>query len=243
MESTIARRRLAPALHGLGICALIGAGTTFLNTILPRLYSATGFDERMALIHNPFYALRQWVLLVHPAFTLLAALGLAMALWQRAPGRSATGLLFAFVEKMTEFWLGTIILFVVNGMWKARYLAAPDAAVAAPLRAQIETFGDILGGIYFLLWAMFIVSTALFASALSARVGLEKWIVATAAVMIALTLLMIAGQYAGQARWTEPIIRWAYSPALTVHRLIIGIWLIREARALSTSAGISSDQA
>jgi hypothetical protein len=224
--------RFSPALHWLGVCALIGALTTFLNTILPRFYSATGFDERTALIHNPFYAFRQWVLLVHPAFTLLAALGLALALWHRTPGRAATGLIFAGVEKMTEFWLGVTILFVVNGVWKAGYLAAPNADVANALRAQIEGFNDILGGAYFLLWTMFILSTSLFASALSRRGRVEKWLVGTALVMIALTLLMIAGAYAGQGAWTEPISRWAYSPALTLHRIFIGVWLLREARAL-----------
>ena len=78
---------LAPALRVLGICALIGALTTLLNTIAPSLYSATNFDSRMGLIHHPIYVLRQWVLLVHPAFTILLALGLAMALFARAPGR------------------------------------------------------------------------------------------------------------------------------------------------------------
>ncbi|HET9446685.1 MAG TPA: hypothetical protein VFO35_10525, partial [Steroidobacteraceae bacterium] len=157
---------IAPALRVLGVCALIGALTTLLNTVLPNFYSASDFDSRMALIHNPMYALRQWVLLVHPAFTLLLALGLALALFVRAPGRAVSGLMFAGVEKMTEFVLGTLILFVVNAEWKSGYLATVGTPAAAGFRGQIETFNELLGGTFYLLWTMFILSTSLFCSAL-----------------------------------------------------------------------------
>ena len=83
------RAGLQGALMGLGVCALVGAGTTLANTLLPRFYSASGFDGRMALIDNPFYAARQWVLVAHPFFTLMLALGVAIALARRAPGRAA----------------------------------------------------------------------------------------------------------------------------------------------------------
>ncbi|HYC04515.1 MAG TPA: hypothetical protein VED40_14570 [Azospirillaceae bacterium] len=225
-----AERTIAPALKALGICAIIGAATTILNTMLPRFYGADGFDARMALIHNPFYAARQWVLLVHPAFILLLALGMALALWARAPGRALAGATFAFVEKMTEFWMGVTILFVVNAVWKVNYLAALGTPAAEAWRLKITNFAEVLDGLYFLLWAMFLLSTGLLAWA-AARIGrFGRWVAATAGLAMALTLLMMLGEYGGQGAWTQPIIAWVYGPALATHRLLVGLWLLDEAR-------------
>lgn len=224
----------SPALRVLGICAFIGAFTTFLNTMAPRFYSASSFDEMVALIHHPVYAARQWVLLVHPLFTLLLALGFLLALFRRAPGRSSSAFTFAFVEKMTEFLLGVSILFVVNGMWKAGYLAGDGPVSPQNLELRIRGFNDLLGGLYFLLWVMFILSTGLFASCLKWVGKLNKAVIVSAVIMIILTLLLILGQYAGQSSWTRPIIIAAYGPVLTIHRALIGFWLLKESKILKS---------
>ena len=222
------RKQLSAAFRVMGLCAIVAAVTTLINTVLPRFYGASGFDERMALIHNPFYAARQWVLLVHPVFTLIAALGVALAIWRDAPGRAAAGYSFAFVEKITEFFLGVTILFVVNGQWKASYLQQIGTPAAAVLRGRIEGFNDVLGGAYFLLWAAFIISTSLSISAIRRRDLVSGTLVAAGAVTILLTVCMMLGQYAGQQAWVNPLIAWTYPPALTAHRLCIGLWLIAE---------------
>ena len=224
---------LAPALRTLGICAAIGAITTLLNTTAPLFYDADGFDAAMALINHPVYAFRQWVLLVHPAFTLMLALGLALALAQRAPGRAAAGLAFAGVEKMTEFVLGVLILFVVNAVWKTEYLAGTGPTPPEDLRVRIEVFYELLSGMFILLWTMFILSTGLFAAALDGSDRLDAGVMLTAAITILLTVFMILGRFAGQEVWTGPIIAWAYGPALTLHRLLIAVWLLRESRRLT----------
>jgi hypothetical protein len=216
----------------MGQCAIVAAVTTLVNTVLPRFYSASGFDGRAALIHDPFYTARQWVLLVHPAFTLMAALGVALAIWHRAPGRAAAGFSFSFVEKVTEFFLGVTILFVVNAQWKASYLQQVGTPAAAVLRSRIEGFNDILGGAYFLLWATFIISTSLLISAIRQRGLVSRTLVLSGAVTIALTVCMMLGQYAGQQAWVNPLIAWTYPPALTAHRLCIGLWLVAESRNL-----------
>lgn len=227
---------LAPALRGLGICALLGAVTTFLNTVAPNFYSAADFDGRMALIHNPIYAARQWVLLVHPAFTILLALGVALALFQRAPGRSSAALVFAGVEKMTEFVLGTLIIAVVNPAWKSGYLEALGTPAAVAFREQIESFGELLGGLYYLLWAMFILSTALFASALKRSAGIERWFYWSAISTVAITAIMFIGDVAGLEQWSGPIVQWLYPPLMTAHRALAGLWLLSVARDHATSA-------
>ena len=223
---------LAPALRGLGLCALAAALTTLLNTIAPLFYSASDFDGRMALIGNPFYVARQWVLLIHPAVTLLLALGLALALFERCTGRASAGLIFAGVEKMTEFVLGFLIIAVVNPVWKAGYLAASDPAVAPQLRLQLDLFGEIIGGLVYLLWTMFILSTALFALALDRhRGGIETLLFWSAAVAIGITVIMFFGDLFSLG-WTAPVVSWLYPPAMTAHRLLAGLWLLGRAREL-----------
>ena len=225
---------LAPALRGLGICALFATATTFFNTIAHHFFSASDFDSRMALIYNPVYVARQWVLLVHPAFTILLALGVALALFARAPGRSAAALIFAGVEKMTEFVLGVLILFVINPEWKGGYLTAIGTPAAAAFRQRVEVFNELLGGLFYLLWAMFILSTALFASALKRGRGLEGWFFVSAVAAVAITLVMLVGDVAGLEAWSGPIVDWLYSPVMTTHRALAGLWLIAEAKRITT---------
>ena len=227
---------LAPALRALGICALIGALTPLLNTVAPNFYSASDFDSRMALIHNPIYASRQWVLLVHPAFTILLALGFAMAVFARAPGRAASGLIFAGVEKMTEFVLGTLILFVVNAQWKAGYLASVGTPAAAVFRERIEIFNELLGGTFHLLWPMFMLSTALFCSALDRGRPLERWLYWSGMATVAITAIMLIGSLAGLERWSGPIVTWTYPPLMTAHRTLAGLWLLFLSRQISSAA-------
>ena len=209
---------------------MVGALTTFLNTMAPLFFEANSFHEAAELIHHPIYAARQWVLLVHPLFTILLALGLTLALFTRAPGRASAAFVFVGVEKMTEFVLGVLILFVVNGVWKVQYLAADGPIPPAELQLRIEVFYDLLGGLFFLLWTMYILSTGLFASILDRSDRLNLAVIVTAALTILLTVVMIVGRYAGQAAWATPLIAVAYGPTLTTHRALIGLWLIREAK-------------
>jgi hypothetical protein len=215
----------------LGVCGVASSVTTVVNTVLPRFYSATGFDQQVALIDNPYYSARQWVLLVHPVFTLLGGLGMLLALWPRRPGLAAAGFLFAFVEKMTEFYLSTSIPLVVNAVWKRTYLTTTDAAVRSLMRARIQTFNDLLGGSYFLLWTAFIISTSLFAVALWSRERFARVTALTMAATVGLTVVLILGRFGGQAAWADPVIAVAYPPVLGGSRLLMGWWLIRLSRA------------
>jgi hypothetical protein len=149
-----------------------------------------------------------------------------MAIFARAPGRAASGLIFAGVEKMTEFVLGTLILFVVNAEWKSGYLAAIGSPAAAGFRGQIETFNELLGGTYYLLWAMFILSTSLFCSALDRSRPLERWLFWSGVATVAITALMLIGSLAGLERWSGPIVTWTYPPLMTAHRALAGFWLL-----------------
>lgn len=63
--------------------------------------SNTTFDERMARVHDPAYALRSWVYLLHPFLVLMAASGIAMRIRRARP--SARSTLKAFWRDEPQF--------------------------------------------------------------------------------------------------------------------------------------------
>jgi hypothetical protein len=218
------------ALLGLGICGVLSSITTVTNILLPRFYTPPAdFDGRVALLDNAFYMARQWILLVHPFLTLTAALGILFYRFAEHPGKTLTGFVFAFAEKITEFFLGTTILFVVLGNWVRGYGAATDAALKATLRGRTEAFYDYLDGAYFLLWVTFTISAVLYGLATRTGARLERTVSAFYFLTAAITLLMLIGEYAGQNLWVRPIILWGYAPLLTTSRLLAGVMLISAA--------------
>lgn len=71
------------------LCSFASAVTTLFLIYLPRSYGpAASLNERVLFLESPFYQLQAWSYLVHPFFTLAAALGIAAALRRRA-ARSA----------------------------------------------------------------------------------------------------------------------------------------------------------
>lgn len=237
MQSIDLRR----ALVALGICGVLSSITTVTNILLPRFYAPPAdFDARVALLDNSFYMARQWILLVHPFLTLTGALGILLYKFAEHPGKTLTGFIFAFAEKITEFFLGTTILFVVLGLWVRGYGAATDAAVKATLRGRAEAFYDYLDGAYFLLWVTFTISTVLYGLATRNGDRLERTVSALYFVTAAITVLMLIGEYAGQNAWVRPIIFWGYAPLLTASRLLAGWMLIVRGRSARSGGATST---
>lgn len=227
MQQRIDIRR---ALWGLGLCGVLSSITTVTNILLPRLYTPpANFDARVALLDNGFYMARQWILLVHPFLTLTGALAIVFWKFTQHPGKTATGFVFAFAEKITEFFLGTTILFVVLGQWVRGYGATSDAAQKAILRGRAEMFFEYLDGAYFLLWVTFILSAVLFGLATREH----RWVSGFYFLTAAITLVMLAGEYAGQNAWARPIVLWTYAPALTTSRLLAGLMVMRASKEIA----------
>ncbi|HEY0142867.1 MAG TPA: hypothetical protein VGF48_18345 [Thermoanaerobaculia bacterium] len=219
---------LRHALWGLGLCGVLSSLTTVTNILLPRFYAPPAdIDARVALLDNGFYMARQWILLVHPFLTLTGALGILLYKFAEHPGKTLTGFVFAFAEKITEFFLGTTILFVVLDQWIRGYGAATDVAQKLAFRGRVEAFYQYLEGAYFLLWVTFTISAILYGLALRRQ---HRWVSLFYFVTALLTVLMLAGDYAGQRAWTQPILLWTYAPALTTSRFLAGWMLMRHAK-------------
>lgn len=229
------RTDLRRALWGLGLCGVLSSITTVTNILLPRFYPPPAdFETRVALLDNGFYMARQWILLVHPFLTLTGALGILLYKFSEHPGKTLTGFLFAFAEKITEFFLGTTILFVVLGQWVRGYGAATDAAQKLIYRGRAEAFFQYLEGAFFLLWVTFTISAVLYGLALREH----RWVSLFSFITALLTVLMLLGDYAGQAAWTRPIILWGYAPALTTSRFLAG-WMLMRASGRESARSVS----
>lgn len=224
MQSVDLRR----AIWGLGLCGVLSSLTTVTNILLLRFYPpVTDFDVRVTMLSNGFYMARQWILLVHPFLTLTGALGVALYVFREHPGKSLTGFLFAFTEKITEFFLGMTMLFVVLGIWVRGYGATTDPARKAILRERTEVFFEYRDGAFVLLWVTFTLAAVLYALALRKGGRYERVVALTYAAAAVLTVLMLIGEYAGQNAWVSPIILWTYAPVLTANRLLAGLMLMR----------------
>ncbi|HYO77845.1 MAG TPA: hypothetical protein VE010_15405 [Thermoanaerobaculia bacterium] len=226
------------ALLGLGVCGVLSSLTTVTNILLPRFYTPPAdFAGRVALLENGYYMARQYILLVHPFLTLTGALGILFYKFAEHPGKTLTGFVFAFAEKITEFFLGTTILFVVLAKWVKGYGETADSALQATLRGRAEMFYDYLGGAYFLLWVTFTIAAVLFGLATRNGGRLERVVSVFFFITAVLTVLMLIGEYGGQNTWVRPILLWCDAPALTTSRLLAGWMLIQAARRPLTAAG------
>jgi hypothetical protein len=216
------------------LVALVAACTTFANTTLPYLqqtmYAPTqGFEQQVLLFQNPLYMARQWVMLLHAIVTLVAGIGVSVALMRRSFGAAIVGLVFTVIEKITELFGQVAIVFTLNGDWRPRYVVETDEAVKVMLKTAMQTFLGIWDDMFVVLWIAYIVSAVAFA--IACRDVLHQSFSRTHRFLqialwssAVLTGLMLAQEYAGQV-WAQPIVRWCYPIIMTFTRAAMALWL------------------
>ena len=207
------------------ICSFISAVTTLFLIFLPKIYGpADSIDARVALIHHPLYQLRAWSYLFHPFFTVTAALGVAVALRNSAPGRMLTGflgfLLWAFTEAAQQ-----ALSLVVYQRWAAAYPQA-DAAGREVLRLQIASYDNLWDAMFLLILLAFLAANILYASATIRGQGLTRLLGIFYFGAAFLTLLIISSELHGPAL-PPAIATWLYPLLQPVARFCIGLWLWR----------------
>jgi hypothetical protein len=207
------------------ICSFISAGTTLLLIFLPKFYGpADSIDARVALIHHPLWQLRAWSYLLHPFFTLTAALGVAVALRHSTPGRIVAGFLGFLLWAFTEAAQQTLTL-VVYRRWAAAYPQA-DAAGREVLQLQIASYDNLWDAMFLLLLLGFFAGNMLYGGATIRGHGLTRLIGIFYFGAAFLTLLIISRELNGPT--LPPIVEtWLYPLLQPAARFTIGIWLWR----------------
>ncbi|MEM9529743.1 MAG: hypothetical protein AAGA23_02365 [Pseudomonadota bacterium] len=212
-----------------GIAGVIAGVFTLLIVLLPQLYgSPSTFEERLAVHGNPWYTLRLWLSYLNIFAILLAALGLAAHRFAASPGLSLTALLLLVFYGATELIGRSIMIFTRENRWVAGLDGADEAERAALLDA-IRIFDQIWVGAFPLILICFSLSMFLFALSLRGGDRLQQLVRVALFTAAALGLVTLLAPHIVQLR---PIARAGYVLIQPLSRLLVGLFLLREARRL-----------
>ena len=211
------------------VCSVLSAVTTLLLIFLPQWFlPVQGFEDRMARIDESAYQVRSWVYLLHPFLVFAAALGLALAVWRRAPvlaiGALAGFALWAFTEAGQQ----TMTLFAFD-RWRAAWATA-DAATRKTIQINAAMYDGLWDGMYMLLLIGFAIGNACLGAALWKNGGLQRAVSGFLWAACALTVALFIGELGLQVV-PEVALRWAYPALQPLGRTLTGIWLWHHAAA------------
>lgn len=205
------------------VCSFISVVTTLLLIFLPDLYAPVeGFDGRMSRVHDPAYALRSWVYLVHPFIVLSAAVAVAMRIRRRNSVAALVGLLGFLLWAFTEAAQQTMTLFAFDE-WRAAYPTA-DEATRAYIRANTFLYDGLWDALYVLLLIGFAIGNLALGIAMSRSKGLTRVVGCFLLAAVALTLTYLLTEL-GAPPLPETLGAWLYPSIQPLGRGLIGLWL------------------
>ena len=208
-------------------CSMLSALTTLMLIFLPEFFaSAQGFEARMARVHETAYKIRSWAYLVHPFLVLTAAFGIAFCIRREAPALAIAGLLGFTWWAFTEASQQTLTLFAFD-RWRLAWETADEAA-RATIRVNAVMYDGIWDGMYALLLIAFAIGNACFGAALIARSGLARVVGGFLFAACVLTLCLLLNEL-NLSPLPVTALDWSYPAIQPLGRLLIGIWLWRQA--------------
>jgi hypothetical protein len=176
--SDILPERVSPAfIKVASICAILTAVTTVAVHWLPDLWSsATTFESRVQLRHNPIYMGRLWIVLIHCVLVVISMAAIPCLLNGVARTIAIFGfgcyVVFAFVESLRT----SLSIFAVNRSWRAGYESSNDDMRRQTFRDALDTFGGVNDTLFFLFFAAFTVGLFCYGFALFLRSGIDQGI-------------------------------------------------------------------
>lgn len=216
--------RLAGALGALS------ALTTLLLWLLPRLYAApASFEDSIALHMNSVYMGRLWVNFVHVALALTAYTAAAALLRRESAALSGAALVWLSIWAAAELGGVAILIFAVNGTWRAGY-GAGDEAVQQACRHALDAHAAVWDALFFVILVAFTLGTTFMGAALARGGGLRRTVGVLHLLAGPLTILIILGGYFG-AGWASVAAGWVYPVLQPPSRALLGAWIWREAGA------------
>jgi hypothetical protein len=216
------------------IASMLSAVTTLGLIFLPRLYSPVpDFEARMALGTHPAYVLRSWTYLVHPFLVFAAALAVAARCRFRAAGAASVGLAGFALWAATEAAQQALTKVALDRTWRAAWPAADEAAREV-IRNHVAFYDVVWDAMYLLILLGFVIGSVFLALAVrrtTAGEGMQSrrlasWVSAAFWAGAGLTAIYLLPEFGGpQLRGTE----WLYPLIQPAGRVLIGVWLWREA--------------
>ena len=216
-------------LQATGIAGLIAGVLTLGIVLLPQFYDApTSLAERIALHENDLYHARQWFSFLNVFAILAVGWGLAAHRLRASPGAASTGMLFLLFYGAAELLGRSALIFARDYRWMHE-LAHAEGPRRAELLQLIEGFDGIWAGWFVLILITFTLATSLLGWSARGGGGLQRatsWLLFAASALAAITLLsaVVPGLQAPAG--------WAYPAIQPPSRLVMGAFLLREARQL-----------
>ena len=209
------------------VCSLLSACTTLLLIFLPEFFPpAPDFAARMARVHSGAYQVRAWVYLLHPFLVFTAALGVALAIYRRAPVLALAGVAGFALWAFNEAGQQTLTLFAFD-RWRVAWETA-DEATRTVIRTNVALYDGIWDGLYMLLLIGFTIGNASLGAALLGGRGLARVVGGFMLAACALTVVLFAGEL-GLQLLPASVTQWAYPAIQPLGRALLGLWLWRQA--------------
>ena len=214
-------------LRASGYAGVIAGIVTLTIVLLPYLYGRpASFSERLELHENPLYLLRLWLSYLNVFAILIAGFGLAVCRCRKSPGASMVGMLFLLFYGATELIGRSVMIFTREYRWVHAAIEAEGDARTALLNS-IQTFDQIWAGAFPLILITFSVSAFLFAWAMRGGHGFQRMTCAMLFAAAGLGAVTFVAPYAPSLR---PIATWGYVLVQPTSRLLVGLFLLAEAR-------------
>lgn len=220
--------RFTPAFYRTAaVLSVLSALTTLLLIVLPHWYGpAPDLPARMARVQDPAYTLRAWTYLLHPFLVTAAALAVAARLRHVAASWVVPGCLAFVLWGATEAVQQALTLFAYDP-WRVAWLAG-DAGVRATMHERDALYSAVWNALWTFLLLPFLLANALYAVALVRQQGMSFAVGAFYASAALLTALLLAREF-GLPTLPEPMLALLYPALQPIARVLIGIWLWRNA--------------
>jgi hypothetical protein len=220
--------RLTPGFYRTAaVLSVLSAVTTLGLIFLPQLFaSVDGFDGRMARVHDGWYQLRAWTYLVHPFITGAAALAVCLRIRATASAAAVVGIAGVSLWAATEAAQQCLTLFAFDA-WRVAYTAG-DPAIHAQMPTLTLLYDELWDAMYVLLLLGFVIGNTALGLVFVRRRGLARVVGALYLCAVVLTLFYLLPEL-GMPVSLGPLEAWVYPATQPLARVLIGVWLWRNA--------------
>lgn len=206
---------------------MLSAVTTLGLIFLPRLFAPIeGFDGRMARVHDGWYQLRAWIYLVHPFITGTAGLAVCLRIRATAPVAAIVGIAGISLWAGTEAAQQCFTLFAFDA-WRIAYVAG-DPAIQSQMPTLTILYDEVWDAMYVLLLIGFVIGFSALGLSFVRRTGLTRIVGGFYLVAVVLTFFYLLPEL-GIPASLGPLESWIYPATQPLARVLIGVWLWRNA--------------
>ena len=215
------------------VCALLTVLTTMAVHVLPNLWAdATAFEQQIQLRLHAIYMAQRWVILIHCALVVFSMFALGLAKLREAPALVSFGFLGFLFFGVTEIVRTSLSIFAVNRTWRAGYATAVDETTRETLRSVLAVYPGINAALFFVFYVCFLLGLVCYGFAFLKSEGRRSRLGLLFLLWSLLSVPVLIDTINGRES-LGPYLEWVGTYFLPVARLLVGIWLWKNAVAIA----------